>query len=244
MARLNSKFACEWSVGRLTDPHLWTFTFPVVLVPRDAAKRWSLLQRDLVRSLGMYGVRVFEPHPGGHGLHVHLVVSGRYEVNAVRPLALKHGFGRINVIRCAHPEYVAKYLTKSHREDGWSWRGLRLWAAIGKSLFPVAPTRVCDVVHSSPVRALYERFKRVLCGVSDYREARLLYTACEWYLAGLMTCGVLVDGRTGYHVGFQFVPSFPSRQLARCVFVRRRVATPPAREEDGKGDDAAESNLV
>lgn len=237
MSRLNSKLACEWSVERLADPHLWTFTLPVVLLPREAARMWQKLQRDLVRSLGMYGVRVFEAHPGGHGLHVHMVVSGRYDVNKVRAICLKHGWGRINVIRVSHPGYVAKYLTKSSREDGWKWRGLRLWAVLGKKLWPSSPTRVLDVVSQNAERQLYNRLKKVVGGVSDFREARRLYMCADWLLAGLLT--VQIERQTFDGVprrGLSFHPTFETCAFERCVFWRpTHRATHPAREEEWKG---------
>lgn len=212
---------------------MWTFTLPVVLQPREAARKWQLLQRDLVRSLGMYGVRVFEAHPGGHGLHVHMVVSGRYDVNQVRPLCLRHGWGRINVIRVSAPQYVAKYLTKSSRGLGWSWRGLRMWSILGKKLWPSLPTRVLDVINVSLERHLYNRLKRVVGGVGDFREARRLYMCADWYLAGLVRPRIIrayVDGEL--RRGLKFVPLFYTRCFENCVFWRPAARREPPRTQE------------
>ena len=78
----------------------------------------------------MRGVRVFELHPGGHGLHVHVVTDQYYRVEDVRAALRGTGWGRIHVTRCSSgAEYVAKYVGKARRSG--ELKGVRLWAAFG-----------------------------------------------------------------------------------------------------------------
>jgi hypothetical protein len=90
-----------------------------------------VLQHELVRIVGFRGVRVYELHPGGHGLHIHAVTANRHNVNEVRHFSDSFGFGRINVkaIPAASADYIAKYLTKSRRSP--ELKGRRLWACMG-----------------------------------------------------------------------------------------------------------------
>lgn len=145
-----SAAALEFSIERLGAEgewlYLWTFTFADQIPAVIAASRWSSLNRDLVRTVGFEGVRVFELHPGGHGLHVHCVVKSRHDVRTVRKYANRHGFGRINVkaIPSDRAAYVAKYLWKSKRAE--VLRGRRLWAGIGFDA-----NKVRDIIVDSPL---------------------------------------------------------------------------------------------
>lgn len=142
--------ACKWSISSLCKgqkwAYLWTFTFRERLPVDVACDRWQKLQRDLVRSCGLSGVRVYEMHPGGHGLHVHLVCRDRYDVRVIRHYARVNGFGRIHVkpIPAASSDYVAKYLTKSKRCV--ELKGKRLWGCLG-----FTGCRVSDVECDSPI---------------------------------------------------------------------------------------------
>lgn len=142
--------SCIWSIRALLADkkvaYLWTFTFRNRLEVSDACGRWQDLQRDLVRSVGFQGVRVYELHPGGHGLHIHVITSGRHDVRAVRHYAESAGFGRIHVkpLPATGADYVAKYLTKARRSP--ELKGRRLWACLG---FKGAKVRDC--VLDSPI---------------------------------------------------------------------------------------------
>jgi len=181
--------ACQFSLealGRGRDTvYLWTFTSPDVVPVDVCSQRWALLQRDLVRSMGVQGVRVYEMHPGGHGLHVHLVVRNRIDVTAVRALSYKHGFGRINVVKIPASEsaYVAKYLTKSRRVN--VLKGVRLWACIGK---PDGASKVKDIVIDSRITRLLSIVKQnqemwirflpaFACGITEDAKRRLVQNA-------------------------------------------------------------------
>lgn len=142
--------SCIWSIRSLLAEkkvaYLWTFTFRHRLEIPDACGRWQDLQRDLVRSVGFQGVRVYELHPGGHGLHIHVITSGRHDVRAVRHFAELSGFGRIHVkpLAASGADYVAKYLTKARRSP--ELKGRRLWACLG---FKGAKVRDCEL--DSPI---------------------------------------------------------------------------------------------
>lgn len=114
---------------------LWTFTVRERQPPRQTASMWSLLQRDLVRGLHFQAVRVFELHPGGHGLHVHAVTPHFYPVDWVRCITNAHGWGRIHVktIPVCAASYVAKYLSKQFWRPYKELRGMRLWACVGRN---------------------------------------------------------------------------------------------------------------
>ena len=155
---MKSKLACQYNIGNLAKGrdylYLWTFTFPDVVSYRHGADRWMKAQRDLVRSAEFYGVRVYEIHPGGHGLHIHVVTNRRFDVRVIRGICEKHGFGRINVVRIPvdRGKYISKYITKSR---DLIYKGCRVWAVIGKKFFDVY-TRVSDIVHESGVKDVYD----------------------------------------------------------------------------------------
>lgn len=130
-----SKAACEMTILDMVEKtdrcYLWTFTFREVLPLKTAAKLWSYARRDMVRQLSYCGVRVYEIHPGGHGLHIHVVTSNYYRVEAIRAICNKHGLGRIDVVRIPPSDacYVCKYLAKQNRAP--CLKGFRMWGAIG-----------------------------------------------------------------------------------------------------------------
>jgi hypothetical protein len=146
-----SGIACEFSIKALLKDHkiayLWTFTFAEVLPEDVAAWMWSRLAQDLRRQVGFYGVRCFELHPGGHGLHIHFVTPRRYDVNHVRHYSDLHGFGRINVKRmpASAAGYIAKYLQKASRCP--ALKGKRLWSCVGFK----EGSKVKNIVIDSPI---------------------------------------------------------------------------------------------
>lgn len=155
------------------EVRFWTFTLPVQVHPKIASKMWCDLSRDLVRNLGFSGVRVFELHPGGHGLHVHLVTSGFFRVSAVRHYCRLHGFGRVEVKRCKAGDvgkvagYMSKYLAKQLRDfKDFSLKGMRWYATFGNLPDKV---RISDVKTTSffgeIFRALPPWFVSAVCHV-------------------------------------------------------------------------------
>lgn len=161
MSKFLSKFACECNCERLACNrmvYLWTFTTADSPSPAECSLRWKQAVSQLTRKLGFFGVRVFEMHPGGHGMHVHLVTSKRFDVSAVRVITTRAGFGRIHVksIPSCHASYIAKYLSKQRKSDSETTlpRGVRSWAIVGRSFFGEY-TRVKDCQVKSPQKGVY-----------------------------------------------------------------------------------------
>jgi len=128
-----SSDACRVNIRHLLDTGkcwMWTFTFAEVLAIDEGCKRWSALSAALVREFGFTAVRVFELHPGGHGLHIHCVARGWYPIRRLRSLSGAYGFGRIHVTKkpIVNPFYICKYLGKE--ESAWC-SGRRTWACVG-----------------------------------------------------------------------------------------------------------------
>jgi len=113
--------------------YFWTFTFREVLNSDEGAMyAWQLFHLAWLRFFDQtfWGVRVVEVHPGGHGLHFHVIISERVSVDITRRIAQRYGFGRVHVVKCNQGAvaYLAKYLTK---EDGFP-KGVRKWACFGE----------------------------------------------------------------------------------------------------------------
>jgi hypothetical protein len=173
--------------------YLWTFTFAEVLDVAEGRRRWSVFLRT-IRKRKKYvrfrGLRVFELHPGGHGLHIHVVTSCYLQVNDVRALWRKCGGGRIHVlpIKSERAAYLAKYLRKSGRPE--CFKGVRMWAAFGGE----AHTRVKDVqVESNWTKtyAFLDATVRTTCGKTFHKMRWFeriqavdnVLTGLPWYYA-------------------------------------------------------------
>lgn len=134
--------------------YMWTLTFKQVLDIKATRKRWNYLLTLIKRRWPqLCGLRVFEMHKS-HGLHVHLVTNRFIDVNEMRLLAIKAGWGRIHVKRipAERAVYLAKYLSKDRPE---CLKGWRLWAGFGNWDW----TRVKDVVFDSPFSRIYRACK-------------------------------------------------------------------------------------
>jgi len=144
-----SALACWWSISHLirvySPCYLWTFTMAKVYPDAwfgnmhrsltrnvsDAAKRQykSSTGGTIPKSWG--GVRVFEVHPRGHGLHAHWVMNGYMDWHIMQQCAIKAGFGKVvhvdpKPVSLATAYYLACYLTKNDKIHG-----CRQWANIG-----------------------------------------------------------------------------------------------------------------
>lgn len=135
--------------------YLWTFTFREVEALSDARKCWSVAAKNLKRRMAFRGLRVFELHPGGHGLHVHVLTDKRFDVVQVRRIAQLYRFGRIHVkmIPKNKAHYVAKYLSKQTR--ALALKGCRLWAAFGGQ----DAHKVSDIIVETPYTRAYYHLK-------------------------------------------------------------------------------------
>jgi hypothetical protein len=161
-----SKFAFNCSIEDLVPSHsgklyMWTFTFAQVLDVKEARERWSTfldLFRRRKRYRGFHGLRVFELHPGGHGLHVHVITGNYLHVNDVRALWRSCGGGRIHVLPIApnRAGYVGKYLTKRGRPV--CFKAVRLWAKFGVFV----ATKVKDIKIESDWTRTYSTLKATL----------------------------------------------------------------------------------
>lgn len=149
------QLAVEWSVEGLAEVlrgsrlYLWTLTTPdVVENPVEIGSRWSAFNRAMADDLDRVGrkrvsgegrrwggVRVSEPHPKGHGWHIHFVTASWLSVEQVRRVAKECGFGRVHVAKpCkggakAVGAYLAKYLGKSL--EAGKGTGARMWSVFG-----------------------------------------------------------------------------------------------------------------
>ena len=137
-----SRFAFDASVENLAANRggflLWTFTFVEVLDVDVARGRWSLFLKHFRSAqkcwrVRMSGLRVFELHPGGHGLHVHVVTNRFWGVNRIRRLwqLSSIGGGRVHVlpIPVERAKYAGKYLRKQGRPE--CFQGVRMWSSFG-----------------------------------------------------------------------------------------------------------------
>lgn len=167
--------ALIWSVESIQDGRFWTFTLPVEVPVKVGCAMWRRLAWELKRNLGFSGIRVFELHPNGHGLHVHVVSEKYHDVNAVRCISNKMGWGRINVVRVKNcnvvgfsrighlGKYLAKYLVKEIRKREWSLKGVRLWGSFGGFKHcKVSSVRVSTVIGRLmkllPYHEIYKRY--------------------------------------------------------------------------------------
>lgn len=140
MSVFKSRMALEWNLQLLTMTMgegdrlcFWTFTVPALLHPKEVACMWRDCARELVRSLGFFGVRVFELHPFGHGLHVHVCTTRYFDVNKVRAIAERFGWGRLHV-ECwdttsleSACKYMSKYVGKQGGKQLWQGQKLLSW---------------------------------------------------------------------------------------------------------------------
>jgi hypothetical protein len=158
MQRLISRTKCAFNFSaeelipsRNGNLYMWTFTYEEVLDVKEAKKRWSKFQNGIShrqkrgKAMELAGLRVFQMHPGGHGLHVHLATGCYLHISWMRRLWRKAGGGRIHVTPIAHNRvgYLARYLGRAARP--YCLKGARLWAKFGK----FNASRVKDIVIES-----------------------------------------------------------------------------------------------
>jgi hypothetical protein len=120
-------------IGDATHVFLWTFTFAWHTDRHAAAKAWNhFMALARARGIELRCLRVFEVHPGGHGIHIHFVTPDWWHVNRIRSVAKRAGFGRIDVqkITADRAGYVLKYIRKQKRHA--ALKGAHRWRACGK----------------------------------------------------------------------------------------------------------------
>ena len=181
-----TQLAFEWSIDELYKVshmhgrrlYFWTFTFRECLDVHVARKLWSeLLNRLRKKRLRMFGVRRFEMHPNGHGVHVHMILDERIDVNTIRPMAQAIGFGRIHVVRLGLKDlektckYMTKYMAKEDRPE--CLKGVRLWANCGG----FKGCMVKNIKTDSPFTRFYYKVKKMWDTNRPLAEAYL-----QWYM--------------------------------------------------------------
>jgi len=173
-----SRFAAEASIDELQKSgplRLWTLTLREAVPVRVGC---MILYRgvQVLRSCGLRGVRVYELHPGGHGVHMHVVTDRFAPVRKVRAfLRLKcPEIGRIHVCRVSSGAYVCKYLHKAQR--GESLHGVRLWAWFGEKVGPGGKRLHCRVSSVAVESARSSSIKALIAGLSLG-----FFAACDMY---------------------------------------------------------------
>lgn len=166
------------SRGRL---RFGTLTVKVEGLPlRVVADMWRAFAntrfwRDLSRKRDY--VMVYEPHPNGHGWHIHFVCNFFVPVRDLVRVAGNYGFGVcwMESIPSAHVAYIAKYITKSNRlarQEGS--KGVRV-VNVSRSMLPL---RDIDV-HSSMIDFI-RRFWHTRTGFPSLRWQKLQW---DWFLS-------------------------------------------------------------
>lgn len=157
-------------------PYFWTFTMKKALSIQDSIAAWNRFQKLMYKwgrhpktgKQTIFGLRVFELHPGGHGLHVHVLFNRFININIVRRYAEMCGYFWIDVTRIrshCEADKVADYLTKylSKQERAQCLKGRRLWAAIGKW----GATKCKNIVVESEFVAAYHARRKVIMAEAE-----------------------------------------------------------------------------
>ena len=118
VSKWKHSFRADVVVSRFIDAVFITLTTPDRVDLTEIRKRWRIFRHDYFRQIGKASyIQVYEPHPRGHGWHIHLVVDrGFLPVQILRKYAVRAGFGRIHIERvlssCGAARYLSKYLVK------------------------------------------------------------------------------------------------------------------------------------
>jgi hypothetical protein len=200
--------------------YFWTFTFNECMTVKEGSKKWNQLLQALKRSFSrIYGIRVFELHTSGHGLHIHALFDSRLDVNEVRPIAKRYGFGRIHVERTKKEDaskiahYMAKYLGKGFQQRPDCFKHKRLWACVGhfigylvkNTVFETGFTRFFKKMTTlrkfnptdceNQLRELYWSFSLDQLPKSNTRSSRFLWFQWLKQLYPLWLCQHMEEGR-------------------------------------------------
>lgn len=163
MSTIKRSAALECTLRTMTalgPTYFWTLTtVDEVTDPKEISRRWNsfltVLRREYKGTDKIRGLRLYEMHPGGHGIHVHFVINRFIHVNVVRRIAQATGWGRIHAVswdekRGDIATYLKKYLFKSRDVD---WCGTRVYSTFG--LKGIA-TRQSDIEITSPYRTIWQ----------------------------------------------------------------------------------------
>lgn len=151
---------------------MWTFTFRECLSVQDAFKAWNQFSKNLwkygihpkTKEQTIVGLRVAEMHPGGHGVHFHVLINRRIPIQAVRRWAEMAGMFWIHVTRCYHGhlgKYLGKYLGKQDRVP--CLKGRRLWQGFGQW----GQTKCKDIVVDSEFCTAFQKRRQMLLAAQE-----------------------------------------------------------------------------
>lgn len=184
-----SKYAFRENIERLFTigpVYLWTFTFPDVCGVQEASYRWNELLTWFRWAFkgAVFGIRVYELHKR-HGVHIHALIAGRMDVNIVRVMAQRYGFGRINVVWARTVDaghYLGKYLSKGRRRE--EFRGRRIWSVFGRM---VGKTRVRDIEVNGALSDCFRQAGKLFRG--NFTQVRIwAYKLFSEVVAGTRPC--------------------------------------------------------
>lgn len=173
------RFAVRTLFERSEKMYFWTFTFREALDVGTARALWEKFRKSLWK-YGLHpdsgeqtivGLRVFEMHPGGHGLHIHALFNRRINIHAVRRRATQFGMFWIHCIRVREDshavemaDYMGKYMSKEERPP--CLKGARLWASIGKW----GATRCKDIEIESEFVSQFRARRKLLTAEAEIAE--------------------------------------------------------------------------
>lgn len=147
------RFRVESVIGSFGKSVFLTLTTPDKCSYAEIRLRWRKFRHDYfraVRGRPKY-LMVYEPHPHGHGWHIHIVIeSGFLPLAQIRRFSSAAGFGRVHIektygSKCAL--YLGKYLTKALASA--KTLGVRRVRLVNLSR---GLTRLCDISVDSPYR--------------------------------------------------------------------------------------------
>lgn len=165
IARTKEAFA--FTMGNLFKTgqcYMWTFTFREVMTDARVgnATRSFLHALKRLENYNIGGVRIYEVHPGGHGVHLHVVINRRIPAKQVWRIAKRNGLGWLSVKKCyGEASELARYLGKYLAKDGPKMdKGVRKWQSFGT----VKRSRVrgikIETSENDAVRATLAKIKR------------------------------------------------------------------------------------
>jgi len=114
--------------------YFWTFTFKHVWPDWWYPPAWNGFAKEVRNLYGQFccGMRVIEIHPGGHGLHYHLLVNKRMSIHFIKRIGAKWGMGRISVNRIPADRGCVIYLSKYLGKDfAGKLHGVKRWGTFG-----------------------------------------------------------------------------------------------------------------
>lgn len=116
-----------WSILQTFGKSVFlTLTTPDVVGLDDIRRRWRKFRHDYMQTFKAAGkerpryVMCYEPHPHGHGWHIHVVIEcGFLPVDEIRRYSTRAGFGRIHIEPVRQNDrmsgYLGKYVCKVER---------------------------------------------------------------------------------------------------------------------------------